>query len=198
MMELNERIKSCRQRCGMTQEQVAEAMNVSRQAVTKWENGQSAPSTEKLFKLAELFGTTVDLLLNRTEDQTLEEKEHFAFLYSRNFWISAISGLAIFFAICPYGYDMYIPAVFTFACAALSGYTCLIFSVLLHKQLSGTAVGDDFGMYVGALIFGMIGHGIFAFMNWGSWICLVLSAACIVWLLAKKWSENQKNSEKST
>lgn len=38
-------------------------MDVSRQAVTKWESGQSAPSTENLFRLAELFGTTVDLLL---------------------------------------------------------------------------------------------------------------------------------------
>ena len=53
-MELHDRIKQCRQNVGLTQEQVAEAMNVSRQAVTKWENGKSAPSTENLFKLASL------------------------------------------------------------------------------------------------------------------------------------------------
>lgn len=44
-------------------------MGVSRQAVTKWESGQSAPSTENLFKLAEVFGTTVDLLLDSPEQE---------------------------------------------------------------------------------------------------------------------------------
>ena len=62
-MTLGERIKACRQRAGMSQEKVAELAGVSRQAVTKWEANQSAPNTENLFKLAEIFGTTVDMLL---------------------------------------------------------------------------------------------------------------------------------------
>ena len=60
---LGQRIKTCRQAAGISQEKVAELVGVSRQAVTKWETGQSAPSTENLFKLAEIFGTTVDLIL---------------------------------------------------------------------------------------------------------------------------------------
>lgn len=62
-MALGEKIKACRQDAGMSQEKVAELVGVSRQAVTKWEANQSAPNTENLFKLAEIFGTTVDLLL---------------------------------------------------------------------------------------------------------------------------------------
>ncbi len=62
-MTLGERIKAHRQQAKMSQEALAAALGVSRQAVTKWESGQSAPSTENLFRLAELFGTTVDLLL---------------------------------------------------------------------------------------------------------------------------------------
>lgn len=62
-MALGERIKACRQRAGMSQEKVAELAGVSRQAVTKWEANRSAPNTENLFKLAEIFGTTVDMLL---------------------------------------------------------------------------------------------------------------------------------------
>lgn len=62
-MSLGERIKSHRRRCGLSQEKVAEAVGVSRQAVTKWEAGQSMPSTENLFRLAALFGTSPDLLL---------------------------------------------------------------------------------------------------------------------------------------
>lgn len=62
-MALAERIRTCRQNAGMSQEKVAELTGVSRQAVGKWEAGQSAPNTENLFRLAEIFGTTVDLLL---------------------------------------------------------------------------------------------------------------------------------------
>lgn len=65
-MTLAERIKVCRQKSGLSQEAVAALVGVSRQAVTKWETGQTAPSTENLFKLAEVLGTSVDLLL--TED----------------------------------------------------------------------------------------------------------------------------------
>ena len=52
-MTLGERIKSCRQKAGLSQEKLAELAGVSRQAVTKWEAGQSAPSTENLLKLAD-------------------------------------------------------------------------------------------------------------------------------------------------
>ena len=65
-MTLAERIKAQRIAKGYSQEEVAGRLGVSRQAVAKWENGQSAPSTENLFKLAEVFGTTVDLLLVET------------------------------------------------------------------------------------------------------------------------------------
>ena len=75
-MALGERIKKCRQSAGMSQEKVAELVGVSRQAVTKWEANQSAPNTENLFKLAGIFGTTVDLLLapDEGDNQTPAEK----------------------------------------------------------------------------------------------------------------------------
>ena len=64
MTTLGQRIREHRRRAGMSQEALARQMDVSRQAVTKWESGQSAPSTENLFRLAALFHTTVDLLLS--------------------------------------------------------------------------------------------------------------------------------------
>ena len=67
-MTLGERIKECRKTVGLSQEKVAELVGISRQAVTKWETNQSAPSTENLFKLAEIFGTTVDMLLEPTKE----------------------------------------------------------------------------------------------------------------------------------
>ena len=45
-MALSDRIKNCRQSAGLSQEKMAELVGVSRQAVTKWEAGQTAPSTD--------------------------------------------------------------------------------------------------------------------------------------------------------
>lgn len=61
---LGEVLKSHRQSCKMTQEFVAESLGVSRQAVSKWENGTSDPSTANLVALAKLYGTTAEELLH--------------------------------------------------------------------------------------------------------------------------------------
>ena len=74
-MTLGERIKACRKNSGMSQNQVAELLDVSRQAVTKWESGQSAPSTENLLRLAEIFGTTADMLLSTDDGAELSAAE---------------------------------------------------------------------------------------------------------------------------
>lgn len=74
-MTLGERIKNQRSRAGLSQERVAELVGVSRQSVTKWESGQSAPSTENLFRLAEIFGTTVDLLLDIPKENTTQSDD---------------------------------------------------------------------------------------------------------------------------
>lgn len=64
---LGEKIKSHRIRCGMTQEYVAEALDVTRQAVSKWETDSSDPSTSNLLALAKLFGISPAELLDGLE-----------------------------------------------------------------------------------------------------------------------------------
>ena len=64
---LGEALKTHRTNCNMTQEFVAEAMGVSRQAVSKWENGTSDPSTSNLIKLAKLYGVSGEELLREIE-----------------------------------------------------------------------------------------------------------------------------------
>ena len=65
---LGETIKEYRMQKQMTQEFVAEQLGVSRQAVSKWENGTSDPSTSNLLALAKLFGVNAsELLKNITE-----------------------------------------------------------------------------------------------------------------------------------
>lgn len=62
---LGEALKEHRTRCHMTQEFVAEHLGVSRQAVSKWENGTSDPSTSNLLALAKLYGTSPEELLRQ-------------------------------------------------------------------------------------------------------------------------------------
>ena len=64
---LGEVLKEHRMRCSMTQEFVAEAMGVSRQAVSKWENGTADPSTSNLLKLAKLYGITPEELIRTVQ-----------------------------------------------------------------------------------------------------------------------------------
>lgn len=64
---LGEALKVHRTQCKMTQEFVAETIGVSRQAVSKWENGTSDPSTSNLFALAKLYGISVEELLKEVE-----------------------------------------------------------------------------------------------------------------------------------
>lgn len=68
-MTMGKRIKEYRTQSKLSQEKVAELVGVSRQAVTKWEADLSAPTTDNLFKLAEIFGTTVDALITDVPDQ---------------------------------------------------------------------------------------------------------------------------------
>ncbi len=64
---LGEALKARRTATGYTQEYVAEALGVSRQAVSKWENGTSDPSTANLMALSKLYGLPVDELLRPAE-----------------------------------------------------------------------------------------------------------------------------------
>ena len=66
---LGEVLKEHRTRCGMTQEFVAESMGVSRQAVSKWENGTTDPSTSNLLKLAKLYGITPEELIRSIQPE---------------------------------------------------------------------------------------------------------------------------------
>lgn len=63
-MDLAERLAALRKRAGLSQGDVAERLNVSRQAVSRWETGLTVPSTDNLSRLSKLYGVTLDELLS--------------------------------------------------------------------------------------------------------------------------------------
>lgn len=63
-MHFIEKLTSLRKEYGITQQELAEKLGVSRQAVSSWERGTAAPSTENLVRIGKLFGVSVDALVN--------------------------------------------------------------------------------------------------------------------------------------
>lgn len=72
-----EKIVNLRKKCGWSQEELAEKLNVSRQSVSKWESGASIPDIEKIILLGNLFEVSTDYLLKDEieEEQYIETKE---------------------------------------------------------------------------------------------------------------------------
>lgn len=68
-MKFNIKIQNLRKKKGLSQESLAEIIGVSRQAVAKWEAGNTYPEVDKLIKLSNLFGVSIDKLLKNIEDE---------------------------------------------------------------------------------------------------------------------------------
>ena len=68
-MNIGERIMALRKEKSISQTELAKRLNVSRQAVSKWEQGVSSPDTERLIQLAEILGTEVEYLATGTHPE---------------------------------------------------------------------------------------------------------------------------------
>ena len=66
-MNLSKKIYELRKAHGMSQEQLAEKLNVSRQSISKWESGESSPEIERLIELSDVFDVSTDYLLKSSE-----------------------------------------------------------------------------------------------------------------------------------
>jgi len=68
-MGLVERLTELRKKAGLSQEDLSEKLNISRQAVSKWERGESTPDIDNLTRIGEIYGVSMDyLILGKTEE----------------------------------------------------------------------------------------------------------------------------------
>lgn len=74
-MKLSDNLKSIRKKYNLSQEQLAEKLGVSRQAVSKWESGQSYPEMDKVLLICKLFDYNIDELMNESVKEINERKE---------------------------------------------------------------------------------------------------------------------------
>ena len=95
-MELKDKLAELRNKKGLSQIAAAEALNVSRQAISRWETGASAPSTENLIELSRLYGVSMDELVNGGEPGRAENEAESAASapprrISRRLWLAVIA-----------------------------------------------------------------------------------------------------------
>ena len=101
-MNLPEKLAFLRRAKGLCQQELADEMNVSRQAVSKWESGNVMPSLDNLIYLSKLYGVTIDSLIDDSQDLPPEpvpaepappaspRMEHPAFPFIRKYgWLTA-------------------------------------------------------------------------------------------------------------
>lgn len=79
-MLFNEKLKMLRKENELTQEQLAEKLNVSRQAITKWESGDGTPDIENLKQISILFNTTIDELVKEDKSVKVETIKNYSYI----------------------------------------------------------------------------------------------------------------------
>ena len=75
-MEFNEKLQELRKSRGLTQEELAEALFVSRTAISKWESGRGYPNLDSLKEISKYFSITIDELLSGDKLISIAEKEN--------------------------------------------------------------------------------------------------------------------------
>lgn len=99
-MEFNEKLQQLRKQRGLTQEELAEAIYVSRTAISKWESGRGYPNIESLKALSKFFAVSIDELLTGEKILDIAEEENkfrISRIKSLVFAILDISGLLFLF-----------------------------------------------------------------------------------------------------
>lgn len=74
-IELANRLQKLRKEKGYSQEQLADLLGISRQAVSKWERGEASPDTDNLIELAKLYNMSIDVLLGFKEEEPKQENK---------------------------------------------------------------------------------------------------------------------------
>ena len=74
-IEIANRLLEYRKKSGLSQEELAEKLNISRQSVSKWERAEASPDTDNLIELAKIYGVTMDDLLNVEKPINFKKEE---------------------------------------------------------------------------------------------------------------------------
>lgn len=102
VMEFHEKLQELRKNRGLTQEELAEALYVSRTAISKWESGRGYPSIDSLKEISNFFSVTIDDLLSTEKILSIAERENKSNLQNmRNWFIGIVDVASIMLIVLP-------------------------------------------------------------------------------------------------
>ena len=124
-MKFNEKLVMLRKQNNLSQEQLAEQLNVARQTVSKWELGETTPEMDKLIKMSEIFKISLDeLMKEETQGETVNDPNNTNSQKLAGMTIKILKEIGIFFIII----SIIIPLFFTvYIQYILSIYSCQYF-----------------------------------------------------------------------
>ncbi len=133
-MEFHEKLQELRKNRGLTQEELAEAIYVSRTAISKWESGRGYPSIDSLKEISNYFSVTIDDLLSGDKLLSIAEKENKTNIRSMCDLLFGIADLFSFTLVVlplyPNTVDGYIYSVNLFAYAETTSFNRLIYWIM--------------------------------------------------------------------
>lgn len=109
----------------------------------------------------------------------------------RQFWISLLVGVVLFIGTYPFYHDMYIAEVFTGLCICLNALSAILFGAFLYCKWTNHIDADGRTIFLWLTVMQAVGHGIFAVMNWGSFLFLALSAVVIALIVLAHFREKK-------
>ena len=178
-MEFNEKLQELRKQKGMTQEELAQALFVSRTAVSKWESGRGYPNIDSLKAIAKLFAITVDKLLSSdellciAEDETIKRQNH---LRDITFGILDISTVLLFFLpLFGQGTGDAFSSVSLLSLVGISAYM----RILYYACIAASVV-------FGVLILSLQNCNQYLWVRSKYWICLILNTITVILLILSK------------
>ena len=139
-MEFYEKLQELRKSMGLTQEELADALHVSRTAVSKWESNRGYPSIDSLKEISAYFSVTIDELLSGEKIISIAEREHKGNIRSMCNLLFGITDMFFFMVI---ALPLYPQAmgdfVYSVSLFDYTGATFLIWGMLLVIILNGAA-----------------------------------------------------------
>ena len=149
-MEIQKRLKELRKKAGITQEQLADKLFVSRQTISNWEAGKSLPDVISIIKLSEIYNVCVDELLK--EDPKVQKKiEKDVILAENNKKIMLVTAITTTLSLIVYFVSVFVGGSFNYFCEnairwvltviAVVLIITILFNMKINKKISFTIGG---------------------------------------------------------
>jgi transcriptional regulator with XRE-family HTH domain len=203
-MTIGERLYKLRKEKNISQEELANELNVSRQTISKWETGESSPDFDKIIPLCEYFNITSDELLSGKENIIEANKQDQEKTFARNIAIAVglyiISVAEIIFTAAVLQQEVLSVVLFFIICAIA---TCLIiYTCIVHKPKEEEKKPEDETLELINRIISILGVIVyfvvsFLTMAWHiTWVIFIIIGLCetiatLIYKLVKK--EDNKN-----